>query len=221
MAIASQAQLEALERRLAKAEQTIMRQDTQIKVLQARLDGAAGPDPFAAYRDRSRSPRPIAALAAPKIMQPPAHGPVMSLEEFIMNNGLDEKSSEALRSQTLEVQNHIVSQGPVEGRNPSAMVMGRIAKASSEFMAMGAGAGPVGATASWHGQTASYTDHGELQQSLEEFIMTNGIDEKCAEALRGQPAECQAAVISLGAADGRNPSAMVMGRIAKYQRGEL
>mmetsp|Transcript_118463 Transcript_118463/g.330458 ORF Transcript_118463/g.330458 Transcript_118463/m.330458 type:complete len:251 (+) Transcript_118463:24-776(+) len=217
MVLATRSELEALERRLVKAEQTILRQDGQIKLLQARLDATApAVDPLSlALRERSRSPRPFAAVAAPKsLLQPSAHGPDTTPTEFAIANGLDDKCVEALSSQPPEVQQHVISQGPVEGRNPSAMVMGRIAKATSELMALGAAS--MSAVA-----TANLATRRDVQGGVEDFIANNGLDEKCADSLRAQTIDCQLAVIGQGPADGRNSSAMVMGRIAKYLRGDL
>eukprot|EP00416_Gambierdiscus_australes_P043231 CAMPEP_0171101742 /NCGR_PEP_ID=MMETSP0766_2-20121228/55864_1 /TAXON_ID=439317 /ORGANISM="Gambierdiscus australes, Strain CAWD 149" /LENGTH=173 /DNA_ID=CAMNT_0011561867 /DNA_START=51 /DNA_END=572 /DNA_ORIENTATION=- len=173
-------------------------------------------------------------MAAPKpLLQPSANGrdygarragtsPLISLSEFALNNGLDDKCVEALQSQSQEVQNHVISQGPVEGRNPSAMVMSRIAKSAHELMAQGGGHGASAAVSSYGGR-GELTGSGEEmdEDTLEEFILSNGLDEKAADSLRNQSPECQMAVISHGPADGRNSSAMVMGRIAKYIRGDL
>mmetsp|Transcript_88101 Transcript_88101/g.205016 ORF Transcript_88101/g.205016 Transcript_88101/m.205016 type:complete len:218 (+) Transcript_88101:97-750(+) len=217
MSYATRGDMDALERRLARAEQTILRQEGQIKLLQARLDAAAPSDFGGAFRDRSRTPRSASAS-----WQPDATGPLISLSEFALNNGLDDKCVEALQSQSQEVQNHVISQGPVEGRNPSAMVMSRIAKSAHELMAQGGGHGASAAVSSYGGR-GELTGSGEEmdEDTLEEFILSNGLDEKAADSLRNQSPECQMAVISHGPADGRNSSAMVMGRIAKYIRGDL
>eukprot|EP00408_Alexandrium_pacificum_P026618 CAMPEP_0171196236 /NCGR_PEP_ID=MMETSP0790-20130122/21799_1 /TAXON_ID=2925 /ORGANISM="Alexandrium catenella, Strain OF101" /LENGTH=220 /DNA_ID=CAMNT_0011661455 /DNA_START=70 /DNA_END=732 /DNA_ORIENTATION=+ len=214
----SRQELQALERRLAKAEQTIMRQETNIKYLQSCVDGAAMPaaqyDPMAALRNRSRSPRPMMPALKP---MPANNGPVMSVEEFASQNGLDEKCAESLNNQQPEVQRHVIAQGPVEGRNPSAMVMSRIVKATSEILVMGQYSG----NATGGLQAAGFGSAAEVTAAVEEFISNNGLDDKSSDALRTQTAECQAAVVGQGAVEGRNPSAMVMGRIAKFQRGDM
>eukprot|EP00435_Cladocopium_sp_Y103_P002786 s59_g1.t1 len=101
-----------------------------------------------AARERSRTPGtpgtpgpvPLGKAApgprqAPSLAGKPAlSGEVSSLvEEFAGQNGLDEKCIEALLAQTPQVQNHVILQGPAEGRNPSAMVMSRIWKAQREL----------------------------------------------------------------------------------------
>lgn len=135
-------------------------------------------------------------------------GLVQQVEDFIVESLVDEKCADTLRQQTYEVQAAVLNQGPVEGRNPSAMVMGRIATAARVGVAGGGGG---------QRQGVSSVD----AQQLEDFIEQSGLDEKSAASLRGQPPTIQAAVLRKGPADGRNPSAMVMGRIAKAARGEL
>ena len=48
------------------------------------------------------------------------------MEDFAEINGLDAKCRDALLAQPPEVTQAVVSQGPAEGRNPSAMVMSSI-----------------------------------------------------------------------------------------------
>lgn len=220
---------------MLKAEQVIRQQDVAIRLLQAR-DGRSpamasiglpvgAAQSLDGYRDRSRSPRPPVftplAFTPLSSVKPSSAGDMnMSTREFAMANNLDEKCLEVLNNQSLEVQQYVIGQGPAEGRNPSAMVMSRIAKCGGGDLSGGAtpaagghAAEKAGAT-SWHGAGADFAE-------VEEFILGNGLDEKCAEAFRSQTVDCQAAVIAQGPAEGRNASAMVMGRIAKFMRGEL
>eukprot|EP00419_Tripos_fusus_P052457 CAMPEP_0172802984 /NCGR_PEP_ID=MMETSP1075-20121228/4205_1 /TAXON_ID=2916 /ORGANISM="Ceratium fusus, Strain PA161109" /LENGTH=248 /DNA_ID=CAMNT_0013641327 /DNA_START=43 /DNA_END=789 /DNA_ORIENTATION=- len=229
-AIVGRDEFEALERRLVKAEQTIRAQETQIKLLQTRL---ASPlttmSPVTSlFPERSRSP--MGRIAAPRakhgaapVKLSPVEDPtklMAAVDEFAMANGLDPKCHEALTSQPPEVQHHVISQGPAEGRNPSAMVMSRIAKCSSLAGQNGRGAsvvGPILSAGFMNGGQA--LDGFQALESLDDFLLHNNLDENCSETLRNQSFECQTAVIAQGPAEGRNPSAMVMGRIAKYMRG--
>ncbi|CAJ1355401.1 unnamed protein product [Effrenium voratum] len=182
---------ERLEERLARAEKAVMMQAGQIQELQAQVDAlllaparAAPVVPSATFRERSRTPAPAYSLAMPIPAATPAVQPVASVfartrpaparrtgfdvvltpEQFAEQNGLDEKCLEALLGQAPEVQDLVISQGPAEGRNPSAMVMGRIAKAMRE-------------------------SGSDMQQQVETFITENLLDEKCAEAGESFPAE--------------------------------
>eukprot|EP00442_Polarella_glacialis_P029061 CAMPEP_0115095696 /NCGR_PEP_ID=MMETSP0227-20121206/29223_1 /TAXON_ID=89957 /ORGANISM="Polarella glacialis, Strain CCMP 1383" /LENGTH=226 /DNA_ID=CAMNT_0002489171 /DNA_START=51 /DNA_END=731 /DNA_ORIENTATION=- len=210
-----------LERRLRIAEQAIRQQDEQIRALQAAVDSLLpASNYFAApsygaeggyVRERSRTPRPVAPAST---YVPARHpGPATSAdgsassESFALANGLDEKCLEVLLSQTPEVQRYVISMGPAEGRNPSAMVMGRITKATGDL-----GLATVGNAA---------LPSGDVGQKVEDFIAANCLDEKCGELFRNAAPECQIAVMNLGGAEGRNPSAMVMGRMKKYERGEI
>ena len=124
------------------------------------------------------------------------------VDDFVHTNALDTKCRDALLNQPLDVVQAVVNQGPAEGRNPSAMVMSRIARAQKDVSAFAAEA-PLPLADS-------------LPEQVESFIAENALDEMCSEALRTQGPDCQAAVIGQGPASGRNASAMVMGRIAKY-----
>lgn len=240
--------LETLGQRVAQLEHRARQSEAQVKSLQARLDAMAGSVAGAAdgFRDRSRSPARLSnyqmlqkPLAAPVLQTLPKQqllGTSVTVEEFAQENHLDDKCLEVLSNQTPEVQHYVISQGPAEGRNPSAMVMGRIAKCMSEL-------GPVGGYGSGYSGggcgTFGFSGVGghspgvapqcgggggcgaPFAAKVDAFCIENGIDEKCAEALRSQSVECQMLVVAQGPADGRNPSAMVTGRINKFQRGEL
>mmetsp|Transcript_85529 Transcript_85529/g.151382 ORF Transcript_85529/g.151382 Transcript_85529/m.151382 type:complete len:232 (+) Transcript_85529:56-751(+) len=230
MSYVSRSDYERLEWRLAQAEQAIRKQDALIKGLQATFEALELPPdphqlaPWSSYnggggRERSRTPMARPSERRPVAIPPrrslpevePAFDGEVSVEEFAAQNGLDEKCTEVLLQQSPEVQSYVIGLGPAEGRNPSAMVMGRITKASSIEPASAGGGGKGGRDGG----------RGSLSTEVEDFIRDNGLDEKCSEALRKLDPEGQAAVINLGPAAGRNASAMVMGRLAKYNRGEL
>lgn len=156
------------------------------------LGDRAFPGPI--ERERSRTPRSSAPKA---VLSLPDDAPLFpTVEEFAAQNGLDQKCVRTLMGQPIEVQMHIMGQGPLEGgSNPSAMVMSRIAKCLSEYQLPTTVATP---------------------DKVEEFIASNGLDEPVGMLLREQSDECKTAVLSLGPVDGRNPSAMVQGRIKKF-----
>lgn len=151
----------------------------------------------------------------------------MSSVEFAARNGLDGKCLEVLQSHHPDVQRFVIARGAVEGRNPSAMVMGRIANAMSQLGIVSAP--PAGVPLQSNRGQLAFAPRAPLVQrpsmadkvceQVEVFIEQNELDEKCAESLRAQSADCQMAVISQGNADGRNKSAMVTGRIKKFGLG--
>eukprot|EP00811_Abedinium_folium_P012129 NODE_21242_length_762_cov_5.707087.p1 GENE.NODE_21242_length_762_cov_5.707087~~NODE_21242_length_762_cov_5.707087.p1 ORF type:complete len:219 (+),score=58.59 NODE_21242_length_762_cov_5.707087:50-658(+) len=199
-------------------EHAIRQQDKALKSVQARFGAVPGPSiaPSNA-RTRSRSPRGralAAAMRAPPQMlnvSLPVGGATMSVDDFTTQNSLDDKCYEALLAAPPEVQHMVLSQGPAVGKNPSAMVMARIAK-------YGAGFTPAAV-----GMNVAMSAPYEIRHSpeeLEDFIGTYELDEKCAESLRNTSWACQAAVMGQGPVEGRNPSAMIMGRVAKFNRSQ-
>merc|ERR1719162_1207182 len=98
----------------------------------------------------------------------PAPGTDYDIESFIDFHALDEKCSEVLRSQTPEVQAYVIDQGPPEGRNTSAMVMGRIQKVCKELGSSQGGAGG-----------GRFSNEPTLADVIEDFGRDHGLDEKC------------------------------------------
>jgi len=148
---------------------------------------------------RDRTPRGIRNVK-PQLPVPADPSSLKTLEEFCSENRLDDKCVQNLVSQPIEVQQFVIAQGPPTGGNTSAMITARISK------------------------TAEYsfqTDPEELSQKLESFIQNSTLDEKVSEELRSQSQECHAAVIAFGPPNGRNPSAIVAARMAKFKRGLL
>merc|ERR1719468_1158230 len=113
--------------------------------------------------DHSRTPR------GNGMRQPPGTGvATQTVTEFALQSGIDEKCLEALMAQPEDVQNYVISQGPVEGRNPSAMVMSRIGKAGGVSVDGGANQfSSPRASMAWSGE--------DLSPQVEEFINENGL----------------------------------------------
>lgn len=133
-----------------------------------------------------------------------------AVQQFVQENDLDEKSSQALLFCPPDVQQEVLSHGPLEGRNPSAMVMGRIKRAMPHMAA------PM------HQQDFVFmADEQAGNLDVASFITDNQLDEKSSHALLSASPDCQMAVLEQGPAAGRNSSAMVMGRIRKFQAGGL
>eukprot|EP00928_Gymnodinium_smaydae_P053151 TRINITY_DN37206_c0_g1_i1.p1 TRINITY_DN37206_c0_g1~~TRINITY_DN37206_c0_g1_i1.p1 ORF type:complete len:259 (-),score=61.97 TRINITY_DN37206_c0_g1_i1:106-786(-) len=197
---------QALEKRLQRAEMAIVNQEQQLCSLgqQLMIAGLASASGMmgggSGARDRSRTPSSwfggMGGGEKPTLPQP--QGEVVSVEEFAIQNSLDQKCIENLRAQPLEVQKFVIAQGLVDGKNPSAMVMSRIARCMKDYQ-------------------ISSGSSDDIKSKVEEFIIANGLDENVAEALRTQNEQSQVAILSQGPADGRNPSAMIQGRIAKLK----
>jgi len=114
--------------------------------------------------------------------------------------GLDEKSSQALREADPEVQKAVLARGELTGaRNPAAALLSRIRKASG------------GGKGGWGGATVD----------VETFIAENGpLDERAQEALRTAPGWVQEGVVAGGeVTNARNPSAALIARLKGVQTG--
>ncbi|CAK0821274.1 unnamed protein product, partial [Prorocentrum cordatum] len=226
-------------------------QDATIRILQARVDTMSSPPPpppswggrpdapgtwdrawkggavdAVRGRDRSRTPAPgpppmQAPPPAPRHRPPQlagasAVGDTAAVDEFAEANGLDDNCREALRQKPPDIQEQVIQQGPVDGRNPSAMVMARIAKLMSGGGG-GGGGGPVPVSGGFVGSESA----DDVAAQVDDFILANAVDDMCADTLRNQTIECQLAVLAKGRVEGRNVSAMIMGRIQKFVRGQL
>jgi len=114
--------------------------------------------------------------------------PTMSVEDFIVAEGIDEKAANELRELDPEVQNEVIGRGSMAGRrNPSATLSSRIRDAKVACHA---------------------------NESVETFIVTEGVDEAAAGALRDLDPDLQEQVVARGTLAGtRNPSATLLGRI--------
>lgn len=119
------------------------------------------------------------------------------VEAFIETNGLDERATEAFRSSPPEVQQAVMEMGDLKNaRNPSSAVLGRMKDAKNEI----GNAGGSGGSAT--------------PQEVEDFITSNALDERAADAVRGCNPGVQRIVIDRGSLeDARNPSSAVLGRI--------
>jgi len=222
MSYVTRSEFDALQKRTNKAENDLKMQLAQMKIMAARLDAMAlaqqvggaggwgGGDAWGGWGpDFGKGGMPPMMGRKPDLPTPPPGTVMQTTEEFAREMLLDERCFEVLVSQPHEVQQYVIGLGPVGGRNPSAQVMGRIAKASSEFNVK---IDPDKmAEMTWQG--------GPIEQRVEEFLVNNSLDDTCGEVLRKQTPECQAAVVSQGAVEGRNPNAMVMGRIRKFSAG--
>ena len=224
----SRSDFERLERRLFQAESHLQELQATVDALQGHVPnrapmpvmrGAGLPvgAPTGFLRERSRTPRPTPP--PPGLGYPTTYGNehsgesfgdalVLLVEDFVRENALDTKCRDALLALPPEVQRAVISQGPAEGRNPSAMVMGRIAKAQKDPAFGAPGAELAMLPPPPNGES--------LHELVEGFIAEHSLDERCAETLRNQSPACQEAVLSQGPATGRNASAMVMGRIGKF-----
>lgn len=124
------------------------------------------------------------------------------VEEFIQENGLDEKAAAELRAADLKIQIAVLSLGRINScTNPSAICVARLRAARRNSN----GADPA---------TAMQERSTEISEEVETFLKDNSVDSRAANVLRAQTPEVQRAVLDRGdLADCDNPSTALMGRI--------
>ncbi|CAJ1431069.1 unnamed protein product [Effrenium voratum] len=154
--------------------------------------------------------------AEPGRWQEPFRGAENEVEQFILDNALDQSSSAILRSCSPDVQQLVLEQGSLAScREPSAGCVGRIRRAEAAL-----GRAPAGhfVQSPPSGHLMGGGSGHEAWPDVETFIVQNQLNERAADALREVDPEIQMQVISQGSlASCREPSAGCIGRIAKAQ----
>lgn len=118
------------------------------------------------------------------------------VEEYLKNEGIDEKASEYMRSSTEEVQRAVLAQGTLAGmRSPSGALTSRIRAAEQQLWKL--------------------PDNTKLCEAVEQFLnQEEGIDEQAADYLRKSSPMVQRAVLEQGGLNGaRSPSGALTSRI--------
>ncbi|CAL1131384.1 unnamed protein product [Cladocopium goreaui] len=141
----------------------------------------------------------------PALLAIPQGPSAFEVEEFIQENGLDERAASALQGSAQWLQRQVLDQGSLHGcRDRNAGLMGRLRRAQ---------------------QAPSFADGVRSQastatrQEIERFILDNDLNERAADALRSAGSSVQRQVLDQGSLFGtREPSAACIGRIAKIQK---
>jgi len=163
------------------------------------------------------------------------------VESFILENDLNERASDALRTCDPAVQRSVLDQGSLRGcRETSAGCIGRIAKACKAMNASGwvepalapapawqRGPPPGLSQPRWRSQPypaaeqvrqAEYPLAPPHPEEIEQFISDNELNERASEILRSVPPAVQRQVLDQGSLQGcREPSAGCIGRVHKIQ----
>mmetsp|Transcript_12562 Transcript_12562/g.24555 ORF Transcript_12562/g.24555 Transcript_12562/m.24555 type:complete len:653 (-) Transcript_12562:36-1994(-) len=165
-------------------------------------------------------------------MERAAYAPPVSagdVERFLQENDIDAAAAATLRECDPEIQKRVVAEGQVTGRNPSAMVASRIRRAQQEHQSLRAqqeqqNPGPIIRPVAVKPPVASAEPVGVTYappvnlNPIERFLQENEIDADAAATLRECDPEVQKRVVAEGQVTGRNPSAMVVGRIRRAQQ---
>lgn len=170
------------------------------------------------------------------------------VEQFIMEAGLDERATDAMRTVKPEIQLSVLEGGAVsETRNASSAVMGRIAAAQRsmnlipnkqnqqpnmqqmQMQQMQMQQMQMQQQMQMNQQQMSQKqmhmnqnqggDGGAVTTDVEQFIAENSLDDRASEALRSSTPEIQWAVLQRGAVTSlRNPSSALIGRLRDAQK---
>jgi hypothetical protein len=157
------------------------------------------------------------------------------VNRFILENNLDERAGESLKSESPQVQRAVIERGGLsETRNPSAVVLGRIRDAKAAGLGgFGGGCGgwggpPMGMMMQMMSQMMSKGGWGKGcgkgskggGSQIDQFIAENFVDEEAAHELKSLSKSAQQAVMARGSLmDARNPSAALKGRIRAAKAG--
>merc|ERR1712203_647648 len=115
------------------------------------------------------------------------------VEAFIQSNPIDQRAADALREESPEVQQIVLSRGSIaETRNPSSALMCRIRDGRNKVSGGG----------------------GAFNGDVEAFLQATSVDERAADALRSESPAVQQAMLSRGDLSGTwNASSALMCRI--------
>mmetsp|Transcript_96666 Transcript_96666/g.298014 ORF Transcript_96666/g.298014 Transcript_96666/m.298014 type:complete len:485 (-) Transcript_96666:123-1577(-) len=140
---------------------------------------------------------------------PPSHVPHSSpeVEEFIVENRLDDSAARALRDADQAIQRCVLGLGNFKNcRNPSAVCLARIREARLTPQPLTEDRPQV--------LLIDGMKKSELEAEMDKFLEDSEVDSRAASALRAQAPEVQRAVLERGElTDCQNPSTALMGRI--------
>lgn len=161
-------------------------------------------NPSSAVLGRIRDAEKDAGKGARRGSGPAPQASEMELEAFLLENVVDERAAEAIRSASAEVQHAAIQRGSLQdAKNPSSALLGRLRDAE----------GSLGGSSGGKGRQSG-RDSGQMEALVEAFISVGGLDDRAAEAMRKAPPMAQKAVMDGGpVSECRNPSSAVIGRL--------
>jgi len=139
------------------------------------------------------------------------------ISQFVQMNRLDDLAERDLRAQTPQVQDAVMQEGAITGRNISAVLASRIKRIVG-------GSGENQGRSSWGNSSsppekaAAAHDFFEPEEDVDpvaKFCSANGIDGSASQALRDAPMEVQLQILEEGNITGRNPNAVLLSRLRR------
>lgn len=128
------------------------------------------------------------------------------ISAFCKTNGIDSRAEETMRRADPRVVSIVMEKGVSGARNPSSALLARLREAEAYV-----GAEP--ARARDGGDSGRDRKRSRLQDDIEAFIRSNGVDEAAGEALRRCAPELAEVVMEKGISGARNPSSALLARI--------
>mmetsp|Transcript_43472 Transcript_43472/g.81635 ORF Transcript_43472/g.81635 Transcript_43472/m.81635 type:complete len:499 (+) Transcript_43472:63-1559(+) len=155
-----------------------------------------------------RNPNAVLTSRIKRIMDNGNFREPSPMSRFVSENFLDFNAEQKLREQPRDIQKLVLEEGPLTGRNPSAVLSGRIRRIQE-----GGGKGGISRREEFEA-----VDNGE-DDALSQFIRENSLDANARQKLHDQTPDVQQLVIEEGPLTGRNPSAVLSGRIRRILEG--
>lgn len=139
-----------------------------------------------------------------------------AIEEFLAGSPVDAKAEETFRSQSETVIRSILAEGPLIGRNSSALLVSRIRTHTAEPPPPADSAPPWGEAPWRNSRDAGQREiarEPQRESELQMYLRENNIDDPASEALQAQSVVVVRTILAEGPIRARNPSAVVMKRI--------
>lgn len=134
---------------------------------------------------------------------------MVDVEQFIMDNGIDEKAAIQLKELDFELQQEVLSRGMLsDARNPSAVLLSRIRQCRQQG---GREKRAIG------GRSAREN----LNDEVEEFVRANNLDERAQNCLAESDASVIRQLLATPLTDARNPSAVVLSRMRQIKQDSV
>jgi len=137
------------------------------------------------------------------------------VDAYCRANGVDAAAQDTLRRVDPAVAQVVMEKGVGTARNPSSALLARIRDVESRMV------GSSNGRDRGHDSAPPPRKRSRLEDDVEAFIRSNGVDEMAADALRRCSPDVQEAVMEKGVGGARNPSSALLARIRDAEQGQL
>lgn len=128
------------------------------------------------------------------------------LDAYIRANSIDAQAADTLRRADPAVIQVVMEKGVSTARNPSSALLARLRDIESRM-------GSNGRDRSVYDAPPQHRRRSRLEDDVEAFIGSNGVDDMAADTLRRCSSDVQEAVMEKGISGARNPSSALLARI--------